>query len=156
MRTPQPSWSLGRMIAGMVVLAGLGTGCILGQQDPTQLNRFLQALIDESGLPVSSDTVTVRIINLSDGLTEELDLQVDGFVETFECTAEEGVCNFLLAEVPAMVETLEERRFDEDENFAGGRVFVGQEEFVFTQDDYSAGSIIVFRLSETSAEAFVL
>jgi len=128
--------------AGMVVW----TGC------PSPNN----VLRDLAGEVLDSSTLNIRIVNQSEGKTEELDLRIDGALRTFTCDADAQICNFSLGAVPSRVEAVEERRLDDEGAFTGGRDFEGQSEFTFTQDDFQAGSTIVYQLGEDSASAFVL
>ncbi len=131
---------LGGLVATSLVVC---TGCPTGA--------------DISGLPAPPDptTVTIRLINQTNDLTEELDVRIDGDLRTFTCTAEEGISNTVLEAFPSLVEAVEERRFDAMGGYRGGRDFEGEDEFTLTRADFEPGSIIVFRLSELAAAVSV-
>ena len=149
--------SVKRTAAGALVavslLAGVGCGFLATGQ---QLNAVLKQLVGQLDLDTNPDAVTIRIINQSGGLTEQLDLRVDGLLQTFTCKSEEGICDFTLDTQPSLVEAVEERRLDADGAFRGGRSFEGQEEFTFGEEDIFAGTTIVFQLSESLAAAFTM
>ena len=141
------------VILGASLVAGAGCGFLATSQD---LNAILEELVADLDLPTDTGIVTIRIINQSGGLTEQIDLRVDGLLQTFTCESEEGICDFGLDTLPSVVEAVAERRLDEDGGFRGGRSFEGQEEFTFSGTDIQAGTTIVFQLSESLAAAFTI
>jgi len=146
-----------RTVAGVVaatsLLAGAGCGFLATGQ---QLNNVLKQLVGQLDIDTNPDAVTIRIINQSGGLTEQLDLRIDGLLQTFTCESEQGICDFTLDTQPSAVEAVEERRLDADGAYRGGRSFEGQEEFTFGEEDIFAGTTIVFQLSESLAAAFTM
>ena len=140
------------------ILAGIGlmvcTGCPgLGG---ASTNAALQQLLEDLQIGQDANAVTIRIVNGSAGLTEELDLRIDGVLQTFTCEADAGTCNFSLGYVPSRIEGVEERRLDEEDVYQGGRILDGNAKFIFTEDYFGPGSVIVFQLSEEQAEPSVI
>lgn len=143
-------WAIVGGLAGIVLL--LCAGCPSNTSVNSVLHQILANMQEGSG----TQSIRIRIVNGSEGLTEELDLRIDGTIQTFSCDAEDMTCNFNLGILPVTVEAVEERRLDADGLYRGGRIFSGQAGFTFTRDQFENGSTIVFQLSEDQAEAFVL
>ena len=137
------------IVAGLILPAA---GCTGGYG----VNEVLRQLVDSRGLDTGDTTVTIRISNQTAGFEERLTLRIDGVEDVFDCPADEGVCDFVLTEIPDLIEALEEQRYDEDGGFGGGRILEGQPEFTLDQTDYRPGSIILFQLGVEAAEVRVL
>jgi hypothetical protein len=140
----------------MAVASAVGlvmAGC--GFFAPVDVNAILKQLAEENNV-LPQRALTIRIVNLSDGLTEQLVVRIDDELQTLTCEAGQSICDFDLAFLPDRVEAIEERRLDADDNFAGGRTLDGQDAFSFTSDDYDFGSTIIYEFSETAASAEVL
>ena len=139
------------MGAGLVVW----TGC--GGASPSNVSDLISRLGVDLDIGAEATGLTIRIVNLSAGLTEELYVRVNGVPRTFTCEPEVvGVCDSVLAELPSLLEVVEERRVDEEGAYWGGRHLEGQPGFTFTRNDFQPGSIILFQLSEEEASAQVL
>ena len=136
------------------MLAG-ATGC--GFTVTTSDLESLISTVLGTEIDTTADMATLRIINQTDGLDEELTLDIDGTELTFSCTTEQPVCDFLLTPCPERIEAISEQRLDSTGAFQGGRNFKGNDaEFILDRSDFSCGDVIIFRFTNSEAEAFVL
>lgn len=143
-------------LLGMVLAAAslmLSTGCATGRYD---VNEILWYLVEQRGLDTGETTVTVRLSNQTAGYDERVTLRIDGLTSVFECPAEEMVCDYILIEVPDLIEVIEEQRYDEDGGFAGGRILEGQPGFTLDNTQYRPGSIILLQMGVESAQVRVM
>jgi hypothetical protein len=145
--------SAGRVVAGLSLGACLAALAGCGSSD---VNAVLRQLVEDRGLIDPSTTVTIEIANQTPGVEERLTLRIDGLDQVFVCPAAEGSCEFPLEQIPDTIEAIQEERYDGDGAFAGGRVLEGQPAFAFDRSDYGQGSIVLYLLGESSAEAKVL
>jgi len=148
---------LGSLVSVLVV--GVAAGLILPAAGCTggyDVNEVLRQLVEDRGLDTGETTVTVRISNQTAGYEEQLTLRIDGLEEVFTCPADEMVCDYILTEIPDLIEAIEEQRYDEDGGYGGGRVLEGQDAFILDQNDYRPGSIILYQLGVEAAEVRVL
>ncbi len=142
-------------LLGMGIGAGLpllSSGCA-GRYD---VNEVLRYLVERRGLDTGENTVTVRLSNQTAGYDERVTLRIDGLTSVFECPADEMVCDYILVEIPDLIEVIEEQRYDEDGGFAGGRILEGQPGFTLDKTQYRPGSIIVLQMGVESARVRVL
>ena len=156
MLTRERLGSIKRILLGGLMGAGLlvWTGC--GGVSPSNVSDLISQLGGDLDIGAAATGLTIRIVNQSADLTEELDVRVDGVLRTFTCEPEVGVCDSVLAELPSLLEVVAERRLDEEGGFRGGRNLEGQPGFTFTPSDLQPGAIIVFQFSEEEASARVL
>ncbi|MGQ9651898.1 MAG: hypothetical protein ACUVXJ_17475 [Phycisphaerae bacterium] len=142
-------------LLGMAVGAGLlllSSGCA-GRYD---VNEVLRYLVERRGLDTGETTVTIRLSNQTAGYEERVTVRIDGLTSVFECPAEETICDFVLVEIPDLIEVIEEQRYDENGGFAGGRILEGQPGFTLDNTQYRPGSIIVLQMGVESAKVRVL
>jgi len=145
------SWILACWLTGLIMisLAGCGTSISAGDFSQTLIGVLAQ---------LNPNQVTIRIINqTSDDI--ELDVLVDGNLQLLECVGDRGICDFPLQICPQTVEAVEERRFNSEDQFAGGRIFNQNAYFTFTQDGqngtqrFDCGDVIIFQFSDNDAVA---
>jgi hypothetical protein len=130
------------------------TGCFPGAG--LSVNQLLRELAASQDPAAANPALTIRVVNQTAGLDELVRVEIDGEEETLFCSADEGTCDFLLVNLPSRVEAIEEERYNADGDFAGGRTFAGQPEWIFTTNEFTTGSIILFLLAEDEASAQVL
>ncbi|HSW44915.1 MAG TPA: hypothetical protein VLM89_05040 [Phycisphaerae bacterium] len=118
---------------------------------------LLRMLLGDSAAAARASTLTIRIVNeAGSGISEEVTLEVDGETAPLVCSATEHVCDFPLPQCPQQVIAISERRTDTQGFFQGGRNFNGSDEaFNFIRGEFECGDIILYRFTETVAEAFV-
>lgn len=139
--------------AGVIAsLLLLNTGCA-GRYD---VNQVLRYLVEQRGLDTGETTVTIRVSNQTAGYDEKVLVRIDGLTSVFECPAEEMVCDYVLTEIPELIEVIEEQRYDEDGGFAGGWVVEGLPGFTLDNTQYRPGSIIVLQVGVESPQVRVL
>ena len=142
-----------------LLTVGIAVGLIIPAAGCTGgygVNEVLRQLVEIRGLDTGETTVTIRISNQTAGYEEQLTIRIDGVTDVLTCSADEMVCDFVLTEIPDLIEALEEQRYDEDGGFGGGWILEGQPEFTLDQNDYRPGSIILFQLGVEAAEVRVL
>ncbi len=135
------------LYVSFVLLAGCGVGTNV-------LTSILGNNVEEQfGL----NGVDIRIINQSTA-TEELDILVDGQPYTISCLSTVQICDFYLSTCPQRVQAVTERRLDAAGRFVGGRDFTGNDDFTFDRGagEFDCGDFIIYRFSDTEADAFVL
>lgn len=142
-----------------LLVMGIGAGLLLlssGCAGRYDVNEVLRYLVERRGLDTGETTVTVRLSNQTAGYDERVTLRIDGLTSVFECPADEMVCDYILVEIPDLIEVIEEQRYDEDGGFAGGRILEGQPGFTLDKTQYRPGSIIVLQMGVESARVRVL
>lgn len=118
-------------------------------------------VIDNSGTNQVLDTIEaarensfiVRVVNET-GSNLVVEALVDGVTTNFgTCTPTQQVCDYLLTPCPQTIEIVQERRLDLNGNFAGGRNFQGNPDFIFTSGEFTCGSYLILQFSDTGALA---
>jgi hypothetical protein len=145
----------GVVLAAAAALSLAVTGC--GQSGGSLVNAILEAQLDLVGdtAPNPNETVRIQVINQTTR-TVELDLLVDGLPQTISCDPSEARCAFVPAECPGVVEAVQERELNEDGAFVGGRNFNGNPVFIFTDEEFQCGAVILFTFTDLEATAQVL
>jgi hypothetical protein len=148
-----------RIYLGIVCgVAGFGLAALAGcmAASGSQFQDLVNQLLGGS-TTLASTTLTIRIVNeAGTGINEELKLEIDGVEQTFTCSATQHVCDVALLACPQQVIAISERRVDTGGYFQGGRNFNGGEEsFNFVRGEFECGQIILYRFTDTVAEAFV-
>ena len=135
------------LYVSFVLLAGCGVGTNV-------LTSILGSNVDEQ---FGMNGVDIRIINQSTA-TEELDILVDGQPYTISCLSAVQICDFYLSTCPQRVEAVSERRLDTAGRFVGGRNFEGSDACTFDsgEGEFNCGDFLIYRFSDTEADAFVL
>lgn len=143
------------LLSGLALLATLtAAGCFAAGGN--QFRQLLLQLAGKSGTALEN-TLTIRLINeAGSGITESLTLEIDGIQNTYTCSSDQNLCDFVLETCPQAVIAISERRTDAAGLFQGGRNFNGSDEsFNFTAGEFECGQVILYRFSENDAEAFV-
>jgi hypothetical protein len=119
------------------------------------VNDILDAQIREATGTLPTDTSTILLVNQTQ-TTIELDILVDGTLNTVTVTPDEGRRSFTPTICPLTVEVVQERRLNSLGAQVGGRNFNGNAAFVFTEDEFSCESTIVFTFTEDQTNPAVL
>ena len=101
------------------------------------------------------DFLLVTVIN--QGLNDvELDIMVDGSPQTLTCSSVLQRCDFPISGCPSQVEAIQQRYLDSQGRFVGGRNFNSSADFTFTSDEFTCDSVLIFKFTDTTAEAFAI
>jgi hypothetical protein len=131
-----------------VVAGGCGYASI-------NVNDVLDAQIRDVTGTVPTNTSTILLVNQTQ-TTIELDILVDGTLNTVTVTPDEGEKSFTPTVCPLTVEVVLERRLNSLGAVVGGRNFDHNAAFVFTEDEFTCVSTIVFTFTEDQTTPAVL
>jgi hypothetical protein len=101
------------------------------------------------------DFQLVTVINQSQN-DVELDIMVDGTAQTLTCSAALQRCDFPISGCPTQVEAVQQRYLDSQGRFVGGRNFNSSADFTFTPGEFDCDSVLIFKFTDTTAEAFAI
>lgn len=139
------------MTAGLLLVAAGGCNYYAS----VNINSILDAQIREATGTLPSDTSTILLVNQTQN-TIELDILVDGTLNTVTVTPDEGRKSFTPTVCPLTVQVVQERRLNSLGAQVGGRNYNGNAAFTFTEDEFDCQSTIVFTFTEDQTTATVL
>jgi hypothetical protein len=140
----------GVLVAGLVLAT-----CGCNYFSATNINDILDAQIREATGTLPTDTSTILLVNQTQNIIE-MDILVDGTLNTVTVTPEEGRASFTPTVCPLTVEVVQERRLNSQGLQIGGRNYNHNPAFVFTEDEFSCQSTIVFTFTEDATTPAVL
>jgi hypothetical protein len=135
----------GAGLLGCLLMAGCGG---------SPVNEAISGQIERAIGTLSPPTLQVRIIN-QDIHIKEVELLADGTMFRLSCSPEQQVCDFLMPTCPSYVELIQERQFNDQGWYLGGRLFHGQ--YIYhNPGDFTCGSVLILKFSDLQLEAMVL
>jgi hypothetical protein len=133
------------------VLAGIAASMLAGCASNAALDALLGAIPDTSG----RNTLLIQVINQT-GSASEIELAIDGSIATASCSSGAQVCREPLAECPNSVSILTQRVLAEDGTIVQERSYEGIDNFTFTREDFSCGSVILVELEATGLQVIII
>ncbi len=128
-------------LAGCVI--GGGSGSVLSGQ----FDRFLGDL--------AGNTVFFQIVN-EDELGSEIELRLDGEIQTVDCDPGSIQCIRFLNVCPEQIETVHIRKLEPGGDVLEEFNYTGTGQFVFTRDNFACGDTLFFDLSSEIPNVFVI